>query len=85
MEPSVTGDRPDLVVDVVSAVADANGVDPTELEPRLNNVVDTDALGRIFSDRPNGVARPGGRIVFTLCGCEVTIDGDQSVEVRPEA
>lgn len=85
MQRSATGDRAELVVDIVSSVANANGVDPIELEPRLNDVVDSDALERLFSDRANGAPRSGGRVVFTLCGCEVTIQSDESVEVRPVA
>lgn len=72
-----------LVCDIVESVADANGVDPLDLEPSLYDVVDPDALERVFGDRPDGSARSGGRVVFVIAGCEVTVRADRTVEVVP--
>lgn len=72
----------DVVYQVITSVAEANDLDPLQLEPRLNEIVDPDALARLFSDRPNGAPRQGGRISFEMAGCQVTIRGDRSVEAR---
>lgn len=66
--------------EVVSAVAAEKGVDPMELRP-LYEVVDPDALDAIY--RPSGFGRagPSARVEFTYCGCNVVIDGDESVTV----
>ncbi|WP_135806995.1 HalOD1 output domain-containing protein [Halorussus marinus] len=63
---------------VVEAVAEAEGVAPTELSPPLYEVVDPDALDRLFAPRP---APSGGRVVFSYNDYEVIVDaaGDVSV------
>lgn len=74
-----SGDR--LNYEVVTAVADARDVDPLDLDERLHEVVDPDALWQLFADRPNGVSRDGGEVTFHLAGCEVTVYGESDVEV----
>ncbi len=63
---------------VLDAVADAKGVDPTELNPPLSAVVNADALDDLFVD----TGGEAGRIVFEYSGCEVTVESDRTVEVR---
>jgi hypothetical protein len=63
---------------VLAAVADREGVDPTEL-PRLFDAVDADALDAIFAD-----GRPG-RVTFTYAGYEITVSGRDRVTVVCEA
>jgi hypothetical protein len=75
--------RDRLAHEIVTAVAEARGVDPLELDERLFDVVDPDALGDIFADRPSGAERRGGQVTFRLARCYVTIDGDRRVSVRP--
>ena len=59
---------------VIDAVADANGVDPTELEP-LYDTIDPEALDALF--------KPGvdGMITFTYEGHDVVVRGDANPEV----
>ena len=66
---------------VILAVADAKGVDPCDLDTPLYDVVDPDALNKIFgsADRP----RTAGRIIFTMAGCEVVVHGDGDVDATP--
>lgn len=63
---------------VVVAVAEARGVDPTELEPRLYDFVDPDALDSLFRS-------DDGSVAFTMAGCHVTVYGSGRVVVLPEA
>lgn len=58
---------------VVSAVADEVSVDVTEISDRLYDEINPDALDSIFSDQYDGTTRAGGRIIFTICGCEVVV------------
>lgn len=59
---------------VVTAVADAKGVGPTDLEP-LHYAIDPDSLDSLFR---SGTA---GAIVFSYEGCEVTVDADGDVSL----
>lgn len=75
-----TADSRSISTAVVSAVAEATGAEPTELEP-LYSVVDPDALEALF--RPVGapsVPSPR-RVEFEYCGCEVTVTADRTVRV----
>lgn len=65
---------------VIAAVADARDVDPLELPP-LYNVVDLDALDRIFENGGSGERSGPGRVIFTIAGCEVIVHSDGEVEV----
>lgn len=68
---------------VIEAVAEAKGVPPAEIDPPLHEVVDPDALDRLFAPTFTGGDRPSGRIVFTYGGCEVVVRGDGSAVVDP--
>ena len=67
---------------VVEAVADERGVDETALEP-LYEVVEPDALERLFAPRPDGSPRTTGRVIFEMAGCEVTVRSDGKVRATP--
>lgn len=68
---------------VINAVADAKGVETIELETRLYDIIDPDALENIFKEKTDGTARTNGRIVFSMCGCEVIVYSDGQVVVTP--
>lgn len=70
---------------VVLAVAEAKGVDPTALDDRLYDIVDPDALDRLFHTT-SGTTADGAAIVFRMAGCRVEVDADGrvTVEVRDE-
>lgn len=63
---------------VVAAVAKAKGVDPLDLDP-LYDVVDPDALDRLFADGKAGSASL--EVSFTMADCEVVVDGSGEVAV----
>lgn len=65
---------------VVEAVAAAEGVPPEELSPPLYDVVDPDALGRLFTST-HGADRTDGRVDFSYVGHRITVFGDGTVAV----
>ena len=68
---------------VVTAVAEAKGADPLDLEP-LYCVIDPDALNSMF--RPSVGSPPAAmELSFSMEGCEVVIHGDGEVAVTPPA
>lgn len=70
---------------VIAAIAEAEGVDPVEIEPpeydALYDVVNPEALDSLFAQRPDGTARAGGRVEFPYCGYRVVVEADGDVEV----
>lgn len=69
-----------LSTSVVQAVATALATDPLSLDERLYDVLDPDALDRLFatdgrSDGPQSLS-------FELAGCAVTVHGDGRIAVR---
>jgi hypothetical protein len=69
-----------LAADVIRAVGDELGTDPKNLDVELNDYVDPDALNDIFSSRLDGEDRTGGRVVFQMGECTVTVHADGRVE-----
>jgi hypothetical protein len=67
---------------VVSAVASGTETDPTALPP-LYDVVDPDALERLFRRRDGAIRDSGLRVSFEYGGHDVMVDADGSVFVRP--
>lgn len=61
-------------------MADAKGVEPTDLPP-LYHAIDPDALDRLFA--PGG-PRMRGEVSFEMAGCEVVVDGDGQVTATPD-
>ena len=80
-EPTATdaSDPGRLVDDVLEAVAGARGCHVAELDARLYDVIDPDCLDRLFRTRADGTPRAGGRVVFSMADCEVTVRNDRSV------
>jgi len=67
-----------LSTSVVQAVATALGTDPLSLDERLYDVLDPDALDRLF----DGEATRPRTLSFELAGCSVTVHGDGRIVVR---
>lgn len=65
---------------VLTAVAEAEGVEPDELDEALSDVVDPDALRELFAPKHDGTPREG-RVTFTYCGYDVTVEGPGEVRV----
>ena len=62
---------------VIAAVADAEGVDPTELSVPLYEAIDPDALDALF--RSDGVA--AGQIRFSYHGYQITVYDDGQLDL----
>lgn len=63
---------------IVERVADAEGVDPVELDP-LYTVVDPDALDSLFQPRLASRDGPGGELWFEYHDYEVRVGADGRV------
>lgn len=75
---SSTNQRP-LSEKVVDAVAEHEGVDPVDLDPRLYQVVDPDALDQLFSASQRTDADL--EIAFTYSDSEVVARSDGELSV----
>lgn len=71
-----------LSTTVVTAVAEAAGVDPLEIGTPLYECIDPEALDDLFGDKHDGTTRGGGRVVFTLLDFDVTAYSDGHVVVQ---
>jgi hypothetical protein len=65
---------------VVRALADSKGVDPTDLDVHLYDVIEPDALDRLFDSRSDATGR---RASFTLADRRVVVDESRTVYVTP--
>lgn len=76
--------RPDPDSQLCAAVADevaaATGTPPTDLDPPLYEVVDPDAIERLFRGPADGA---DARLVFTYAGCRVVVEGTGAVTATP--
>lgn len=68
---------------VIQGVADALGVDPTDLPVPLHDYVDPDALDALFSPTHGGEPRGKGYVQFTMLECTVVVYAHGTVEVEP--
>ena len=67
--------------EVVEKVAEAEDVGPLELTPPLYEVIDPDALDKLFASMPTA-DRMEGQVTFSYNGYEVTVWSDSSVSVE---
>lgn len=74
-----------LSYEVIAAVAEQEGVQPTEIEPpeydALYEAINPEALDSLFAPRENGATRTTGRVEFNYCGYHVIITSDGEVEI----
>jgi hypothetical protein len=76
-------DRQHIGTAVVRAVSEAVGTPVTEIDVELNDIVDPDALNRLFAPRYDGTPRHGGRVIFEMSNCEVTVFESGRVRAVP--
>ncbi len=78
-----------LSFEVIAAVAEREGVDPTEIEPptydALYDVINPEALDSLFAPREDGTPRAAGRVEFPFCGYQVVVTSDGTVEIDDES
>ena len=75
--PTPENSSDELCYRIVSAVAERRGVDVDDVEERLNDVVDVDALDRLLGRR----ADADRSVTFSLAGVEIVVTGDRAVLV----
>ena len=68
----------ELCYKIVSAVAERRGIDVADVEERLNDVVDVDALDRLLGRRAAGTERT---VSLSLAGVELLVTADRAVLV----
>lgn len=71
-----------LTTTVVYALSEALNCAPNDLPVELNQVVDPDALERVFEERGETPRGPG-RLVFEIADCKVTVTSSGRVTVVP--
>jgi hypothetical protein len=76
------GDDRKVSTAVVEAVAEAEGVTPTEIDTPLHRAIDPEALNRLFGpERASTDAGP--HVTFTYTDYEITVLGPERIVVRP--
>lgn len=70
---------------IVEAVADAKGVEPLDLDDRLYDIVDPDAIAKLFDGAAQSGTPVHGEISFQLDDCTVTVSHEMAVEVETPA
>lgn len=66
---------------VVDAIAEREGVEPTELSPRLYDVIDPEALDSLFAPAETDTSRPTGTVRFSYNGYDVHVSSAGAVHV----
>ena len=69
----------DIVADVATALARAEGVEPYELDYQIHDYVDTDAVRQLTT-----MDNDDWRLTVTVAEHEVTIDGTGQIHVDGE-
>ncbi len=73
----------DLTTTLVHALADVMGRDVTEIEWRLADSIDPDALDRVFSPPGSGTAGGDCHVAFVVEGYRVTVYGNGEIVITP--
>ena len=67
---------------VIESVAALDGVDPVDLDERLNDVLDPDALDALFGAWDDDPDDRRGSVAFTYCGHRVVARSTGEVTVE---
>ncbi|TYL36591.1 hypothetical protein CV102_21295 [Natronococcus pandeyae] len=85
VDRSDTATTNSLSYEVITAVAEREGVEPTEIEPpeydALYEVVNPEALDSLFAPRENGAHRATGYVEFDYCGYHIVVTSDGGIEI----
>lgn len=89
MNGSDTDTDRSLSYDIISAIADHEGVDITEIEPpeyeSLYSIFNPEALDDLFAPCEYGTPRPGGTIEFTYGRYTVVATSDGNVSITDQS
>lgn len=75
------GSVPDSVVE---ALTEATDLPADQLQGRLYELLDPDALDDLFQPKHDGTPRYGGALSFSVAGHDVTVAADGTITVRSE-
>lgn len=64
---------------VIDEIAEREGVDPVEVTPCLYEVIEPDALDTLVASFLRGPFETDGRVAFSYCGYDVTVESDGTV------
>jgi len=67
---------------IIETVAEAEGVDPIELEPPLYEKIDPDALNQLLQPTTARKSTSVDCLTFTYSGYEVTVYSDNRVTIQ---
>ena len=67
---------------IVETVANAEGIDPVELEPPLYDAVDPNAIDDLFAATTTSNPSRNGRLNFRYRGYDVTVRADGTVSLE---
>lgn len=68
---------------IVTQIASAEGLSPTDLEPPLHDIVDPDALDRLIESNSRRSSDAELSLEFTYRGHTVHVDATGAVDVSP--
>lgn len=73
-----------LSTEIVMGVADANGINPTQLHEALHEVINPSALDTLFQPTANGTPRSHGTVCFPFHGYRVSVEADGTITLQSE-
>nr|WP_227378589.1 HalOD1 output domain-containing protein [Haladaptatus halobius] len=68
---------------VITAIVDAKGQSPNDLEP-LYNAIDPEALDALFAPQADGTTRARGSVSFQYAGYWITVSSENAVEFKAD-
>ena len=75
-----------LSFQIITAVAEHEGVDMTEIEPpeyeALYDVLNPEALDALFAPQHDGTERATGHVEFSYCGYDIVVTSDGEVRLE---
>lgn len=76
-----TATEPSIAILIHESIAARDGANPSDCPP-LFDVIDPDALDKLFAPTQAGSERHG-KMTFQYCGYHVTVSGDRAVSLDP--
>ncbi|WP_231190384.1 HalOD1 output domain-containing protein [Haladaptatus sp. DYF46] len=74
--------RPLPSIQIINGVSDAAGCSVKELTP-LYEVIDPDALDRLYAPTYHGDMRSSGEVTFSYAGYRIVVDSSGTVDLTP--
>lgn len=73
-----------LSMAIVMGVADASGIDSTQLHEALHEVINPSALDALFQPKADGTERSHGTVCFAFHGYRVSVEEDGTITLQSE-